>query len=684
MAGKRQHYVPRLLQRGFLHDPAEEAERTWLHRRGGNAVLVGIRDVGVEDWFYSRKSFDGRPTLDDLITEIEGDLGATINGMRATSPGTSVDPGVAARCAVHLVMRTDHLRRVMSEGVASLVCKLQSLFTDPSRVANMFGLNGPELSQSVIEAVREAALKVASIGVPPSLTERLLSALVRENGDDLVRNATTAVKPFFPLLSGNLVSKVRDAQSRILEMPPEGAGWVTTLSTFHWTIEAGEKLILPDAVALAAEANGRLVPLMFTSADDATALLMPISSNLILVGISPARSALDLTQFNALAAAACSAFFIGAQPFDKDNLASLIGTGPATEIQRGISEAISSAELRGAAPLSLPTRSKDRVFEQESFSYSVRLADYGDVDRAKEISEVIEAVVRELARHLPLHDLDGFTIAIDYHRALAELDRGDPHFPVATSSALEYGAGVAMPVTVKRNGMRKEHIVLAAHIAESWLSDNLNTRAGALNILVKMLAGVAHRTRFDTDAAVTFRPGPLAVALHPGVAPAPPEWFSARECAFIAPHLGGAYAELVIDSLEFAEREIARERAKSRETGDISSATRRAFECVSAILTHAANWLGHRAGLTDGQAFEGDDLPGRLQSRGLDRWIEVFGRDLAAVYEHEGGGLNMAVVMRLSQHVDRLLWALGIYTWLEEENIRCLVVERGLLVPRFV
>src|SRR4051794_11131233 len=55
MAGKRQHYVPKLLQRGFLDGPPGEAERTWLHRRGANARPVGIRDIGVEDWFYSRK-----------------------------------------------------------------------------------------------------------------------------------------------------------------------------------------------------------------------------------------------------------------------------------------------------------------------------------------------------------------------------------------------------------------------------------------------------------------------------------------------------------------------------------------------------------------------------------------------------------------------------------------------------
>ncbi|MET4331464.1 hypothetical protein ABIB80_007324 [Bradyrhizobium sp. i1.15.2] len=71
MAGKRQHYVPRLLQRGFLHDPMEEAERTQRHRRGSKPEVVGMADNGVEDRFCSRKSPDGSLTLDELITDIE-------------------------------------------------------------------------------------------------------------------------------------------------------------------------------------------------------------------------------------------------------------------------------------------------------------------------------------------------------------------------------------------------------------------------------------------------------------------------------------------------------------------------------------------------------------------------------------------------------------------------------------
>lgn len=74
MAGRRQHYIPQFLQRGFLDDPDHTAKRTWLHRRESKARLVGTRDIGVGECFYSKIRTDGSKTLDDLISEIEIEL----------------------------------------------------------------------------------------------------------------------------------------------------------------------------------------------------------------------------------------------------------------------------------------------------------------------------------------------------------------------------------------------------------------------------------------------------------------------------------------------------------------------------------------------------------------------------------------------------------------------------------
>jgi len=113
---------------------------------------------------------------------------------------------------------------------------------------------------------------------------------------------------------------------------------------------------------------------------------------------------------------------------------------------------------------------------------------------------------------------------------------------------------------------------------------------------------------------------------------------------------------------------------------DIGPSTTRALECVTAVLGHAANWLGHRDGLAEGQEFAGRDLLERLESRGLPRWIEVFGRDLAACYGPEGT-LDMGVLTTLSSHVERLFWSLGLYCWPEGQDVRCVVSDRPYVLP---
>ncbi len=91
MAGKRQHYMPRLLQRGFLTPSRPGIELTWLHRRGVAARRVSIRDVGVGEYFYSKLRDDGVATLDDLITELEGPLDRDIKQIRAAPINQAVD-----------------------------------------------------------------------------------------------------------------------------------------------------------------------------------------------------------------------------------------------------------------------------------------------------------------------------------------------------------------------------------------------------------------------------------------------------------------------------------------------------------------------------------------------------------------------------------------------------------------
>lgn len=277
--------------------------------------------------------------------------------------------------------------------------------------------------------------------------------------------------------------------------------------------------------------------MLFTSGADTELILMPVAPTRILVGRRH-DVPFDAVHFNHNAAAASESFFIAAKPMGEIGLVEQIGTGPADALEQTIEETIRGAEqARKLTACTLePVQPEERI--GQDFSYSVRLADFGDAILAKEIADIVQAVVAQLSRELPLHDLDGLTIATDYDAALASLDRGDPTLPPVASGAVNYGLGVARPVTVFRDGQRREHLVVAASVAGTWTSEDAGTRAFGLHTLVKMLAGIAHTTRYAGALTKTFTPDPMAREFHLAVASTSSSYWSARQAAFVAPDEG--------------------------------------------------------------------------------------------------------------------------------------------------
>jgi hypothetical protein len=281
---------------------------------------------------------------------------------------------------------------------------------------------------------------------------------------------------------------------------------------------------------------------------------------------------------------------------------------------------------------------------------------------------------------MPLYDLDGITIAADYGKALSEVDRGDPNLPPVVSSALEYGVGVAMPITVVRAGKRKQHLVFAASVADGWISKDASSQSQSLHLLMKMLAGVAHSTQYVATAFA--KPDAMAREFHAAVAEAPVGYWTTRQAAFVSPEEGQNYAKLTMDSLAYAKNTIEASRLRMQDSSDVYEPVSTAISCIYAVLCHAADWLGHRDGLAEVDPTGGFDFPEQLKIYGLDRWIELLGRDLAACYM-EDGTLDLEVVKMLGRHVERLFWCFGIYCWPEDDSVRCIVSDRPLRPPYF-
>ena len=106
MSGRRQHFLPKFLQRGFTTTPG--SERTWLYWQSEEPREVGIRDVGIETDFYSEA---GNATVDDAITDIESnEFSAIVGRARESGAGSFYDPGLP-RLLAHLEVRSRNLRQ---------------------------------------------------------------------------------------------------------------------------------------------------------------------------------------------------------------------------------------------------------------------------------------------------------------------------------------------------------------------------------------------------------------------------------------------------------------------------------------------------------------------------------------------------------------------------------------------
>lgn len=672
MAGKRQHYVPRFLQRGFLDDHLEEAERTWLHRRGAEARLVGIRDVGVRENFYSKLRADGVATLDDLITAIEGNLDRELAAIRMAPVGELIDSTIAARLTAHLLMRTAHVRSVVEQAATHVFDGAIELFTSADNVRDYLGVDefGGATGFDKILADVLQAVPLEELSFPRPLAQRMLTFMARERFDAFYEENGPALFGAITESIKSISSLVRDAHNKALETG-DLTRWEQRLAELSWRTQSVVGAVLPDCVVLAREVNQDFTPFLLSASERVELVVLPLAHDRLLLGSRIPNVEIAVDSFNAASAACSDSFFISRRAYDGLGLSELIGQRCTQAITASVRDALSDFRRpRDARASRRPA--EPRITETESlpsYSFSLTCLNFADSDMAERLGEILKVIVRETGRCMPLSSLDGITFARDYSSALEGLDRGDPAIGAIQSQPRDYGRPVAKCVQVVRGGESKTHIVIDCVVAEQLFSDDENSRALAIHMIVTMLAGVAHTALYEAQLKGSFAvPLDEVIRLfYEGASAAPGSYFGARESAFCDPTAGERYADLVRDSLAAAREAVRVARLAYRLSNDLDALLGVALRQISFVLTHTAEWLGHRDGLPAQEGFPGSLLPDDLKALGLDLWLELFGRDLCSLYDAEGQ-FTSTNIFALGRHVERLLWTVQICPWPMEDG----------------
>ena len=334
MAGKRQHFVPRFLQEGFASHQVGDQAFTWVYRTQRPSFNSNISNVGVEGNFYS----DGDDSsADELITKAERRYSKLISELRLSGPGP-VTHNDLPELIVHFETRTRHLRKSFLESGTFVVDRLLEFLSDERK-----------LEEFLLRRLRS----------DPSL---IRNALKRDFDERLLEPILSLIEPLFPLMVAAQKSQIAGTIARLrgsIDLPFAHAaklGHVKALRAelapavrlerlqgLKFRIEPmeAEPLNLGDSIVVFRVGGTRAFKTFLEKGDDLEAVLLPISSRLLLVG---ARVAASLpSDLNDVVARCSLEYFIASQNgAANDRRQTLIGSDAAILSKSELEEIITS------------------------------------------------------------------------------------------------------------------------------------------------------------------------------------------------------------------------------------------------------------------------------------------------------------------------------------------------------
>lgn len=270
---QRQHFVPRLLLKGFAHRARGGEHYVYEFRRGCSPHEVNVDNVGVEKDFYER---GGGDNIEQKLSRKESQYASLVHNLRRGR----IDPEqkhLIDDFITHLVVRTKNVRDGLSDLATGALDSFERVFTDKQHRV--------KLEQKIIEEMLENDRLKPILGRLPRGQQRaLLSKALSAPGVD----PALMIRKFLQFAGPNLnvEEAARDAQIRALGSDDALARRKEALAPIVWSIVTWPQgtLVLGDLgpVARFVESPTLQPPIKFTTTPEA--IFLPVSSQHLLVG----------------------------------------------------------------------------------------------------------------------------------------------------------------------------------------------------------------------------------------------------------------------------------------------------------------------------------------------------------------------------------------------------------------
>jgi hypothetical protein len=691
VAGRNQHHIPQFFQRGFGIRIRGKSKEIWLFERDVSPRVSPIKDTAAGFDFYSDPASGSSKSLDDQITDHETQLSRKVAALRSMPIGAIVEPSVAADVVSHLAPRSSHVRRFFQHGMTRLLDGALKVFSDWDNIERLLGLDQSvpsERFRSLTASIRQNPL-IQQASLPEPVLDMVVFALAKENLRPGFDEYRPSIDTALAGLSHMAAGAAREGHNKAVAALLGPNTRFQDLTFLSWTIESGpiEGAVLPDCVALGLEESGPPQPYMHVAHDDLSAVIMPLSTDRVLVGRRESATKLNLSELNQESAACSHEFFLAASnEATFRGIQGLIATRSIAAVDVAINDVLNeyisehlpqgdvSSAVEPRAVVSHDARvGVDELKSTRGVGYEVSFRDCADQESAEQIAAVLNEIVGALSVQMPLGRLDGITFANDYPSALGELDRGIPGVGPPETAPADVGQGIAMSPLILRDGVVKARIIMVGGLGYSLLSVDKEIALWALHTLVHQLALVAFIEMVDTALPGVLL-SPIEEVRHMRLFPCVNSALDGYVAACVSAEFGDYDAilavdrELLISAVEYARRIVPEARLAYRYDGDLDKFLVVSLPAIRFILEMAAKLLGHCAARQVAALDDAEQLSEALSRVGLHNWLAVFGHDLAKFWNRRGEWDSFDDFLRFTQHAERIFWQFGVFPWMKPDG----------------
>lgn len=348
MSGRKQHFIPQVLQRGFARE-IRGTYRVWVHHRERGVYESNVADVAASRDFYSEPSLKvGSQTLDDQITDHENRLTETLSRLRTALEGP-VDADPAAALASHLFFRTEAIRDLTAEAML-MVQRLKAWLATPTAMLTFIGADGPKPGRrfdTFVDLMRaDPRWPRMFAGVPLRRARMVLFQAVRSNPGGFAGGLMEEAASELALLVREHRALARETHIDALEEDVAVKPTEDRFTGLTWSVrDYDHDLPLPDTVVFASADGQTFSSLPWVDRHSRNHVILPLSSRRLLQGQRSGPERYETALLKRALVEGASAFVISRAPMP-DLEPSAIGRGGRAAMDKAVAGAVSTVFSR--------------------------------------------------------------------------------------------------------------------------------------------------------------------------------------------------------------------------------------------------------------------------------------------------------------------------------------------------